>query len=117
KASTAALFVAIVLGAGVVSSAEPVVWRHVRNASATGGTLVRSSSRGLWDAGGVSAQAIGSGAGYVQFKATQTSTLRMVGLGKGDTGQAWQDIDYAIYLTVENAEIQIYESGVGRGSF
>jgi hypothetical protein len=98
---------------------ENVSWTTVVNATANGNTLTRGPAPNGWIAGAQSAQAITSGSGYVEFTASETNTLRMCGLGSGDSDQGYQDIDFAIYLGgyPSGGIVEIYEGGIFRGTF
>ena len=102
-----------------VSPAPPiadVVWENRMGVSVSGNSLSKTGSGMAWDAGAVSTAIIAWGTGYVEFTATETTSHRMCGLGNGDSGQGYSDIEYALYLT-GGGSVAIYESGVGRGFF
>ncbi len=81
------------------SSVENVVWTNLVNATATGNTLTKSSGcDGCDDAGATSQQQITSGDGYVEFTASETTTVRVIGLSHANTDSTWGDIDFAIAL-------------------
>jgi alpha-tubulin suppressor-like RCC1 family protein len=96
--------------------AENVRWASAVNATAVGSDLVKSGGApSVWDAGAVSTRGIVSGSGYVEIVASETSTNRMFGLSRGQTDQAYADIDFALYLAANR--LYVYEAGVQRGSF
>jgi hypothetical protein len=97
---------------------QNVVWSNVTGVSASGNTLTKTGAAG-WDAGAVSTQSINSGDGFVEFTASETNLARMCGLGNGDSGQNYTDIEFAIQLTSSNGTngIWVFESGTLRGSF
>ncbi|MGE0452528.1 MAG: chitobiase/beta-hexosaminidase C-terminal domain-containing protein [Vicinamibacteria bacterium] len=98
---------------GEVVSAENVIWTSLVKTAATGNWLVKTGTAQAWDAGAVSTRALGSGDGYVDVVAG--TGVSMVGLGNGDAGVAYADIEYAYYLS--SGTLRIYESGVLRGTF
>ena len=64
--------------------AVSVTWTNVVGVTASGNSLSKSGADG-WYAGAASTQSIASGAGYVEFTATETNKHRIVGLSHGDT--------------------------------
>src|SRR5215213_4845850 len=98
---------------------QNVIWTNVIGATVSGNSLTKTAANNWGNAGAVSAQAIASGDGYVEFTASETSTWRMGGLSRGDSDQNYTDIDFAIYPTGTGSGnvIQVYESGVYRGDF
>ncbi len=92
------------------ASAAPVVWTSVVNASATGSTLVKNGGcDGCPDAGGVSAQQIKSGDGYVEFSVPEAGTLRFVGLSTENSVTDPMSIKFALRL--QNGVAEVRESG------
>ena len=51
-----------------------------------------------------------SGDGGVEFTATETTTLRMLGLSNGDTDRNYTDIDFAI-VPHYNGSVMVYQKG------
>src|SRR5262245_36565013 len=76
---------------------EPVSWTNVVAASVSGNTLTKTAATTGWDAGAASANLIRDGFGYVEFTKTETAGRIMVGLSHGDSGVAYEDVDYAIH--------------------
>jgi hypothetical protein len=95
---------------------QPVVWTNLVKASASGSHLVKTSAGTGFDGGGVSTRALQAHDGYLEFTASETTTHRMIGLSRGDSGSGSADIDFAIYMTAGGL-VQIHEAGAGRGSF
>jgi hypothetical protein len=98
------------------SGAQNVIWTNVRNATATGNTLQKTSGcDGCQDAGGVSQQAIASGNGYVQFAPVVNAAAGpslYVGLGSGlSTPPGASQINYAFDIW-PGGTYAITESGV-----
>ncbi|MFL6259031.1 MAG: hypothetical protein ACJ76Y_04905 [Thermoanaerobaculia bacterium] len=84
-----------------------VTWTSLVNATASGGSLQKSGGcDGCADAGAISQQQIASGDGAVSFTATETSTIRYVGLSHGNTDTGVADIDFAIRLGPGYAEVR-----------
>jgi RHS repeat-associated protein len=102
------------VGGGV----QNVNWTSVSpTLQVTGNSLQKTSGTSSWyDAGAVSAQTINAGDGYVEFTPGNTTTWRMIGLGNGNTAIYFSDIEFAFFVG-PSAGLQIYESGVLRGSF
>ncbi len=95
---------------------QPVVWTNAVNVTPSAAQLVKTAGRGsAWDAGAVSNVGIASVDGYVEVRASDTTSERAFGLSRGDSDQGLSDIDFAIDLA--GSSIQIYESGVYRGMF
>jgi hypothetical protein len=80
----------------------------------SGNNLTKTAVTG-WNAGAVSTKSLSAGDGYVAFTASETTTLRMLGLSNGNYDTSYADIDFAIYLAA--GQVQIYEKGASRGSF
>jgi len=84
-----------------------VVWTSLVNATASGGSLQKSGGcDGCDDAGAVSQQQIAAGDGAVSFTATETGTIRYMGLSHGNTGTGVADVDFAIRLGQGYAEVR-----------
>ncbi|HEY9422549.1 MAG TPA: hypothetical protein VIW92_14125 [Thermoanaerobaculia bacterium] len=99
------------LTGGTSGGSNAVVWTSQVNATASGGTLTKSGGcDGCADAGAVSQQQISSGNGYFEFTATQPSLVRFAGLSNGNTNTTAADIDFAIRLGGNYAEVR--EKGV-----
>jgi hypothetical protein len=96
---------------------EQVVWRQsdLSNVSASGNSLIKNQSGGGWNGGAASWNTV-SDNGYLQFTATETNTFRMIGLSNTNVNSNFNTIQYAIYLR-NDAQIEVYESGSGRGLF
>ena len=94
-------------------SAAPVSWTDVVNASTIGNSLMKAGGcGGCPDAGGISAQQILSGDGYVEFTVPEAGTLRFIGLSAGNGGTDPAEIKFALRLQNGNAEVR--ESGAYR---
>ncbi len=75
---------------------EPVVWTGAVGVSVSGNDLTKSAGALAWDGGASSTKAIGSGDGYLEFTATETTKSRMMGLSHSDSNQTYADFDFAI---------------------
>jgi len=84
-------------------------WQNAVGVNATGNDLTKTASGTLWNAGASSVEYL-EGDGFVEFTAGDNTTARMAGLGNGDTGVNYADIEYAIYLKA-NGMVSVYESG------
>ena len=93
----------------------PVVWTSLVGATANGGSLTKTAATAWGNAGAISSQQLPSGDGYVQLTASETTTFRMLGLSNGNTSSSWDDIDFALYLNLN--QVQVYEGGINKGSF
>jgi len=75
-----------------------VLWTQLVNATAIAKTLSKTGGcDGCADGGALSAQTIVAD-GYLEFRATETSSLRLVGLGKVATGTPATPVKYAFLL-------------------
>jgi hypothetical protein len=88
-----------------VSTSEPARWSMLVNVTANGNSLQKTGGcGGCADGGAVSQQQIGSGGGYVQFTASETGTLRYIGLGSNTTSA--NDFRFALRLQGTTAEVR-----------
>lgn len=94
----------------------PVAWTNAVGVTATGSDLVKTAPTGWGNAGASSLQWLAAGAGYVEFRASEGTTSRMLGLAGFDLDQGWRTLDHAFYLRADQ-RLQIYERGVYRGYF
>ena len=79
------------------------------NASANGEGLIKTAGcDGCPDASAVSEQQI-SGSGALAFVASESASLRFVGLGTGGMGSGAGDINFALRL--QNGVVEVRESG------
>jgi hypothetical protein len=77
-------------------ASSAVEWSELVNATVSGDVLQKTSGcDGCFDAGGVSAQQIAAGDGYVEFAIAGTNTLFMAGLSHGNSGTGYAEIDFA----------------------
>jgi hypothetical protein len=89
-------------------SVAPARWSTLVNVTANGNSLQKTGGcGGCPDGGAVSQQQIASGDGYVEFTASETGTLRYIGLGSSSVGT---DIRFALRLQAGTAEVR--EGGV-----
>ena len=94
-------------------SLQSVSWTNPINVTPTANSIQKTSGcDGCEDAGSISQQQILSGDGYLEFTASETTTLRFVGLSVGDTSTASAEIRFAIKLEAGIAEVR--ESGTAR---
>ena len=87
-----------------------VVWTQLVNASASGATITKSGGQPQFDdAGGVSAQSIGAGDGWLELTVGDAQPFRMVGLARPHAGTSESAIDFAFHLQAGRADV--YENG------
>ena len=120
KAGTGWLFrllalACLLISPAAVSASDEVSWTSPVGVSVSGNNLTKTAADG-WDAGAASQNVIPGGYGYMEFTATETTTLRMAGLSFGNSDAGYGDIDFAIYLS-SNSELFVYEAGSSRGQF
>ena len=96
---------------------EMVVWDNTSlvNVNSTGNLLSKFQSGGNWDGGAASFNRVYDN-GYLELIASETNTSRMIGLSNTNANTNYTSIKYAFYL-VNGGSLQIYESGVSRGSY
>ena len=91
------------------SASGLVRWMSLINASANGEGLIKTAGcDGCPDASAVSEQQI-SGSGALAFVASESASLRFVGLGTGGMGSGAGDINFALRL--QNGVVEVRESG------
>jgi hypothetical protein len=104
-------------GTGAASStAEPVGWASSGGVAVSGNNLTKNAPVGWGNSGAISTKALVSGAGYVEHTIRETNTRRMLGLGKGNANNNWEDIDFGLY-PMADGNLRVYEKGVPRGTF
>jgi len=94
--------------ASISSGVQPVQWSMLINATANGNSVTKTGGcAGCADSGAVSQQRIGPG-GYVEFTASETGSLRAIGLGESATDPG--SMLFSIRLQGVTAEVR--EDGV-----
>jgi hypothetical protein len=112
-ATALATLYATVTNATIGSASPQVVWANLVNVIATGGSLQKTSGcDGCFDAGAYTQQQIPSGAGYIEFTATETGALRYAGLAHAFAPNNQGTIDFAFRFQAGIAEVR--EMGVYR---
>jgi hypothetical protein len=112
-ATALATLYATVTNATIASASSQVVWANLVNVIATGGSLQKTSGcDGCFDAGAYTQQQIPSGAGYIEFTATETGALRYAGLAHAFAPNNQGTIDFAFRFQAGIAEVR--EMGVYR---
>ena len=104
------------LVADAPSVTEAVTWTGAKGVLVTGGSLRKTAPTAWGNAGAISSKSLLSGDGYVEFKATDAKTFRILGLSNGDANHNWKDVDFGLYLT-STKQVRVYEGGVSRGAF
>ena len=90
-----------------------VQWTQLVNATAIGKVLSKAGGcDGCADAGALSAQTIVAD-GYLEFRASETSSLRRVGLGKLATGQPATPVKFG-FLLKPGGLVEVQEMGASR---
>jgi alpha-tubulin suppressor-like RCC1 family protein len=92
-----------------------LAWANEVGVTVGGSSLTKTGAVG-WTSGAVSANAIQSADGAMEFTATETNTTRVAGLSNGDSSQSWNDIDFGIEVR-DDATIEVVEAGTSRGTF
>jgi len=104
-----------------VYTGEPqdIAWTDANSGTTVNGTTITKTggANGVWDEGASSLQNVVRG-GYIEFRAGETNTHKMMGLNSDPTSNhSYSSIDYAMYPHGSGAMIQVYESGNYRGQF
>ncbi len=94
-------------------TAELASWARRVGVTASGGSLTKTALIG-WNAGASSTQSLLTGDGSVEFSATSTDQIGVVGLSRGDTNTDFSDVDFGIQL-YSGARFYIVEAGVYAG--
>jgi len=83
----------------VPTQTQGVVWSSLVNVTSAGSSLTKiSGCDGCADAGAVSKQQITAGDGYLEFTASETGSLRLIGFRSGNRGADRNEIQFAIIL-------------------
>jgi len=93
---------------------EPVVWMNNVNLQVNGNNLTKISGGFGWNGGAISAQSVPIGDIYAETTIGETNLSRAFGLSMGDSGQHFNDIDFAIMLA-QGGTATVYESGIAQG--
>ena len=91
-----------------------VQWTSAVGVETSAGTLRKVTADG-WTAGAVSTGTL-VGDGYAETVVAETNTYRLFGLGTGDSGAGYDDVDFGLYPAA-NGQLYVFEKGVYRGSF
>ncbi|HKQ52746.1 MAG TPA: S8 family peptidase, partial [Pyrinomonadaceae bacterium] len=98
------------------STIEPVAWKNVVGATASGNDLTKTATTVWGNAGAASTRAISYGDGYMEFTVAETNTSRVVGLSNGDSNQSHTDVNFGFYQYVGGNILYIMENGTNRGN-
>ena len=97
---------------------ETVAWQNLAEVSVESGVLTKTAKVGWGNAGACSTRGIAAGSdGYAEFTVPADGGYVFFGLGNGDTGQGYTEIDYAFYPHPGLRLVVIYEKGEYIGSF
>jgi hypothetical protein len=99
-----------------VPTGAPVAWTNAVGVAVAGNALAKTAPTDWGNAGASSLQWLPAGEGYVEFRASEGTTSRMLGLSSADLDQGWRSLDHAFYLRADQ-RLQVYERGVYRGYF
>jgi len=105
----------LVPSATAVPSGLDIIWKDLVGVSATGNTITKTAATGWGNGGAASTRSI-PGDGAVEFTAANTNTYRMLGLSNTNVDANYTTIQYALFM-LNNATLQVYESGTLRGTF
>ena len=90
---------------------QDVSWTQLVNATASGNAISKSGGQPwLDDAGGISAQSLTAGDGWLEVTVADTQAFRFVGLARPHQGVSSNAIDFAVRMQAGHADA--YESGV-----
>ena len=96
-------------------TARTVTWVNAVGVSASSGALQKTAADG-WNAGAISTQEIASGSdGHVQTTVSETNTYRLFGLSRGNSGESYADVDFALYPAA-NGLLYVFEGGANQGA-
>lgn len=98
-----------------VAPTSKVIWTSVVNAVADGNQIRKTGGIAGPDAGAVSRQPLLGQDGYIEFRAKETDTDRVCGLGGEDSGTGPEDVEFGIRLKADGSAL-IQESGIARGA-
>jgi hypothetical protein len=99
----------------VDAAGAAVTWIHQINVTVSGDVLQKTGGcDGCDDAGAISEQQIASGDGYVEFSIGETNKLFVAGLGFGDSGTAYSDIEFGFRFNGAGSA-DVLESGTYAG--
>jgi hypothetical protein len=105
--------VAVTVANASAGPRRQVTWINRVNVTATGSSLRKTGGcDGCPDAGAVSKQTV-HGTGYLEFTASETTSLRFLGFGTGTVGQASSEIAFAFELQ-PGGIAEVRESGIYR---
>src|SRR4030095_10654725 len=99
----------------VDAAGTAVTWIHQVNVTVSGDVLQKTGGcDGCDDAGAISEQQIASGDGYVEFSIGETHKLFVAGLGFGDSGTGYSDIEFGFRFNGAGGA-DVLESGTYAG--
>jgi hypothetical protein len=93
---------------------QAVAWQNVSSTVTATGNNLTSTAPGNWGTGASSTAAIAAGSdGFVQFTATETTTIRALGLTSQATpSHTYAGLDYGFVLN--GGRVYIYEAGMNK---
>ena len=95
----------------------PTFWQNAGGVSVSvDNNLTKTAAQGWGNAGASTLDTVTIDSGYGEFTTAETNTAKFAGLGNGDAGLGYAEIDFAFYLTA-GGNVQIWEEGVKQGGF
>jgi len=95
----------------VNSFGQPVSWLNTINVAVSGNSLTNISTSNEWEnAGAISAEAIISGDGFLEFTATETNTAKIIGFANDDNSLSFDNPDFS-WVFREDSHLVVFESG------
>jgi hypothetical protein len=96
---------------GSPGGGSQVLWMALTNVTAQGSVLRKTGGcNGCPDAGAVSVQSIPTGNGYMEVTASETTTVRLIGLSRGNSDNTGADIDFALRFGTGGG-VEVRENG------
>jgi hypothetical protein len=93
---------------------QPVAWKSPAGVTVSAHNLTKVAPIGWGNAGAISTKSLPGGNGFVEHTVQETNTYRLIGLGRGNTDNDKDDIDFAFYTRADGM-LRIYEKGIPRG--
>ncbi len=94
----------------------PVVWTNASGVTLYGDRIYRSAATAAWNTGARSVQTFTRGDVFVEFRAGETSTSKMLAFTNYDPDYSYTSFDYAWY-PASDAVAYVHQNGTNMGSF
>src|SRR5262245_42281247 len=96
----------VILGGSIAVTrpclAGDALWQRTAGGDVQGSSLRKTAPAG-GNAGGLSAQALGSGDGYLEFGTSDATALKVCGLARPNEGYGYTSIDFALRLATDGS--------------